>query len=121
MGFQKGNKLAGSRKGVKNKINNDVRQCFHKAYANMGGFDESGKLIETGDEAFLAWARQNQTEFYRMYSKMIPMTAELSDDLHEDFVATLVFEEEQSKMVEGKANVIDVAKMENGSQKPLRM
>ena len=44
----------------------------------------------TGHEDFLVWARQNQTEFYRMYDKMIPRTAELSDDLHEDCIATLV-------------------------------
>ncbi len=66
MVFQKGNKLAGSRKGVKNKVNGDVRDAFHKAYKHMGGFDENGKLIETGDEAFLKWARDNQTEFYRL-------------------------------------------------------
>ncbi len=106
MVFQKGNKLAGSRKGVKNKINNDVRQAFHNAYANMGGFDENGKLIETGDEAFLKWARQNQTEFYRLYAKMIPHTAELPDDLHENFLEELVLEEEQAKLIEG--NVVDV-------------
>ncbi len=78
------------------------------AYANMGGFDENGKLIETGDDAFLKWARQNQTEFYRMYAKMIPATAELGDDMHEDFVADLIFEEEQTMMIEGSAKIIDV-------------
>jgi len=66
----------------------------------MGGFDENGKLIETGGEAFLKWARKNQTEFYRMYDKMIPRTEELSDDLHEDFIAELIFEEEQAKVIE---------------------
>ena len=86
----------------------------------MGGFDENGKLIETGDEAFLKWARQNQTEFYRLYAKMIPKTAELGDDLHEDFVETLVFEEEQGKMIEGHAKVVDVgeaSEMGSDSQK----
>lgn len=75
MGFQKGNKLAVSRKGVKNKINNDVRQCFHKAYANMGGFDENGKLIETGDDAFLAWARHYKMDF----KNRLPPTITIQD------------------------------------------
>jgi hypothetical protein len=73
----------------------------------MGGFDENGKLIETGGEAFLKWARQNQTEFYRMYDKMIPRTAELSDDLHEDCIATLVFEDEQANVIESSAKSVD--------------
>ena len=107
--FEQGNTFStGRKKGARNKLTNDVRAAFHKAYANMGGFDENGKLIETGDEAFLKWARENQTEFYRLFAKMIPKTAELPDDIHEDFVDTLVFEEEQVKMIEGNAKVVDV-------------
>ncbi len=106
--FTKGHNLSKGRpKNSKNKVTNDVRESFHKAYANMGGFDENGKLIETGDEAFLKWARENQTEFYRLYAKMIPKTAELAEDLHEDFVATLIFEDEQVKMIEGSAKAVD--------------
>ena len=119
--FEKGNTFStGRKKGARNKLTNDVRAAFHKAYDGMGGFDENGKLIETGDDAFLKWAREHQTEFYKMYAKMIPRTAELGDDLHEDFVATLVFEEEQIKVIEGKAKVVDVtneAKKGSNSQK----
>ncbi|MGR3174544.1 MAG: hypothetical protein ACUZ8N_08110 [Candidatus Scalindua sp.] len=105
--FEHGNTFStGRKKGSRNRLTNDVRAAFHNAYDHMGGFDENGKLIETGDEAFLKWARENRTEFYRMYAKMIPHTAELPDDLHEDFVDTLIFEEEQ--MIEGKAKVVDV-------------
>jgi hypothetical protein len=105
--FEQGNNFStGRKKGSRNKLSNDVRAAFHKAYANMGGFDENGELIETGDQAFLVWARENQTEFYRMYAKMIPHTAELGDDLHEDFVAELIFEEEEGKMIEDKAKVL---------------
>ncbi len=39
---------------------------------------------------------------------MIPRTAELPDDLHEDFVDSLIFGEEQGRMIEGKAKVVDV-------------
>ncbi len=38
----------------------------------------------------------------RLYAKMIQRTEELSDDMHENFIATLVFEEE-AKMIEGEA------------------
>ena len=120
-GFQKGNKLAGSRKGKPNRLTNDVRQVFHKVYDEMGAHDKDEKTGEplSGHQAMLKWARGNQTEFYRLYGKMIPATAELGDDLHEDFVATLVFEEEQSHLIE--ANVVDVGKegvkqLPNGGQ-----
>jgi hypothetical protein len=77
----------------------------------MGG-DQINPMTDkpyTGHEAFLAWARKNQTEFYRHYAKMIPTTAELAEDIHEDFIETLVFEEEEAKMLEGEAtNVVDV-------------
>ncbi|GAF89360.1 unnamed protein product, partial [marine sediment metagenome] len=92
----------------KNKLTNDVRAAFHKVYNEMGHNREvDGKKI-TGHEAFLEWARDNATEFYRLYGKMIPATAELTGDIHEDFVDGLVFEEETLHLVEGQAEVIDV-------------
>ncbi len=108
--FEQGNTLStGRKKGSRNKLTNDVRAAFHKAYANMGGYDANGNLIKTGDEAFLAWARDNQTEFYRLFAKMLPKTPELPDDLHEDFLDELMLEEElaQAKMIEGNAKVVD--------------
>ncbi len=116
--FQKGHKLATGRpKGSKNRITNDVRQCFHKVYENMGNHivDETTGIPLTGDEAMLLWARDNPTEFYRLYGKMIPQTAELGGDLHEDFVDDLIFEEEQPKLVEA----VDVTDMGKEDQKQL--
>ncbi len=112
MGFEKGNKLAGSRKGSKNRITNDVRQVFHKVYDEMGEdcevVDEvtGKKRKQTGHEAMLAWGRENKTEFYRLYGKMIPATAELAEDMHEDFVEQLIFEDEEAELIE--TNAVDV-------------
>ncbi len=110
--FEKGNQAGvghGRPKGSKNRLTNDVRQVFHKVYEEMGKNTinpETGKPY-TGHEAMLEWARENQTEFYRLYGKMIPATAELPEELHEDFVASLVFEDEQVKMIEGSAKAVD--------------
>jgi len=108
MGFSQGNKYGGRKKGAKNRLTNDVRECFHKVYNEMGE-DQKGKDGKplTGHEAFLAWARENQTEFYRLYGKMIPATAELTGDIHEDFVDTLVFEEEEARLIEANTKVIN--------------
>ncbi len=109
MPFQKGNKLSGSRKGKKNRYTNDVRQVFHEVYNEMGNEvfvvdKDTGKTRkQTGHEAMLVWAKTNQTEFYRLYGKMIPATAELSEDMHEDFIAELIFEEEEAMLVETDA------------------
>jgi hypothetical protein len=109
MVFQKGNKLStGRAKGAKNKLTNDVRSAFHKVYNEMGENIHVDGRPMTGHEAFLSWARDNPTEFYRLYGKMIPATAELTGDVHEDFVDNLIFEEEQLNLVEGQANVVDV-------------
>jgi ABC-type sugar transport system substrate-binding protein len=107
--FEKGNKAAVGAKRGKNRITNDVRQVFHKVYDEMGKDEEvvdeatGEKRPQTGHEAMLKWAMANQTEFYRLYGKMIPATAELAEDMHEDFVANLIFEEEQDTLVETTA------------------
>ena len=108
--FELGNTFStGRKKGSRNRLTNDVRAAFHKAYDEMGEnkVGKDGRPM-TGHEAFLAWARDNQTEFYRLYAKLISQAAELPVNLHEDFVETLIFEEEQNKMLEGKAKVVDV-------------
>lgn len=109
--FGKGNKLGGRPKGSKNRITNDVRQVFHRVYDEMGKDVIDPKTGEslTGHEAMLLWARDNPTEFYRLYGKMIPQTAELPEDLHENFVDELIFEDELPKLVDAK-DVTDVGK-----------
>lgn len=97
----------GAKRG-KNRLTNDVRQVFHKVYDEMSADQtdpKTGKPL-TGHQAMLNWARENQTEFYRLYGKMIPATAELAEDMHEDFIAELIFEDEQAELIE--ANVVDV-------------
>jgi hypothetical protein len=108
--FQKGNKGNGGRpKGSRNRLTNDVRQVFHKVYDEMGADTEirdkeTGEMRpQTGHEAMLQWARENPTEYYRLYGKMIPATAELPDEMHEDFVATLIFEDEETELIETTA------------------
>jgi hypothetical protein len=98
MVFEAGNKFGGRRKGAKNKLTNDVRQIFHEIYNDMGKQDEildsvTGKMRKkTGKEAMMDWARDNQTEFYRLYGKMIPTTQEIQTDNHEDFLDELIVE-----------------------------
>jgi hypothetical protein len=98
--FQKGN--AGRPRGIKNKITRDIRQVFHDVYEEMGNdvIDEKTGKPLTGHQAMLVWARTCPTEFYRLYGKMIPTTAELPSDGHEDFIDNLIFDDEQPKLVE---------------------
>ncbi len=104
--FEKGNNHGKGRKaGSKNRLTNDVRQVFHKVYDEMGADERDEKTGEplTGHQAMLKWAQENKTEFYRLYGKMIPATAELPEDMHEDFVATLIFEDEEAELIETNA------------------
>jgi hypothetical protein len=104
MAFEKGVRQpgCGRPKGGKNKINNDIRQVFLKIFADMGDdtINEKTGLPMTGHEAMLTWARTSPTEFYRLYAKMIPTTAPVEDDGHEDFIDELVFEDEQPRRIE---------------------
>ena len=71
----------------------------------------------TGDEAFLAWGQENPTEFYRLYGKMIPTTLELPEDLHEDFIDELIFEEEERRIVDVEAEALPAPEMGDNDQK----
>ncbi len=108
--FEEGNTYStGRKKGSKNRYSNDGRAAFYNAYDEMGRNTinpDTGKPY-TCHEAFVAWARKNQTEFYRLFAKMIPKTAELAEDTHEDFIAELIIEDEQAKVIEGEAKAVD--------------
>ncbi len=118
--FKKGNN--GRPKGSKNRLTNDVRQIFHKVYDETGAetmivdkkTGEKRKM--TGHEAMLTWARDNMTEFYRLYGKMIPATAEITGEIHEDFVDGLIFSEEIDKLVDGQAVVVDGEAVDVGKE-----
>jgi hypothetical protein len=119
MPFEKGNQYGktGRPKGVKNRVNRDIRQVFHEVYDQIGEHiinEKTGKPL-TGQEAMIIWARDNPSEFYRLYAKMIPTTAELPIDGHEDFIDDLIFIDEQPKQVEA----VDVTDVGNDDQKQL--
>jgi hypothetical protein len=97
MPFEKGHLIRGGRKkGSKNRINKDIRSVFHQVYEEIGSnrlSEETGEPM-TGHEAMVDWARNNPTEFYRLYGKMIPTREEQPEDMHEDFIDDLVLEDE---------------------------
>lgn len=63
MAAPKGHKQWGHRKkGSKNKFTRSAKEAFQIAFDTMGG----GK-------ALAAWAKENQTEFYKLYARLIPV------------------------------------------------
>ncbi len=58
---------SGRKAGTPNKFTASVKDAFEFA------FDEIG-----GAAALAAWAKDNQTAFYKIYSKMLPTDAALS-------------------------------------------
>ena len=52
----------GSRKGVPNKSTAAVKEALAFAYQGIGGH-----------ERFRDWAAENPTEFYKLYSKQLPL------------------------------------------------
>ena len=88
-----------------------MRQVFHQVYEEMGANQLNPKTNQplSGHEAMLLWARDNPTEFYRLYGKMIPTREEQQEDQHEDFIEELVLEDE-IRYVEAK-EVGDIARI----------
>ena len=56
-----GKKTGGRQKGTPNKVSGTVRENVISVFDGLGGLD-----------AMTGWARENQTEFYRLYSKLLP-------------------------------------------------
>lgn len=68
MPFQPGNPKSGGRApGVPNKFTASFREAVLFVYQGIGGH-----------EAFLKWARENPTEYYRIAARLIP--AEMRSD-----------------------------------------
>jgi hypothetical protein len=57
-----GKKTGGRTKGTPNKTTASVKQALSEAFEGMGGVD-----------ALLAWGSDNQTEFYKLWAKLLPV------------------------------------------------
>lgn len=56
-----GQKTGGRQKGTPNKTTVAVKEALNTVFANVGGV-----------EAMTTWAQANETEFYKLYAKMLP-------------------------------------------------
>jgi len=56
-----GYKIGGRQQGTPNRITTAFKQAVQIVYDDIGGH-----------VAFAAWARENQTDFYRIASRLIP-------------------------------------------------
>jgi hypothetical protein len=54
-------KTGGRKKGTPNKASVEVKAALEKAYTTIGGH-----------AALARWARDNQTEFYKLWAKLLP-------------------------------------------------
>ena len=62
MGFQKGKPKTGGRlPGVNNRFTGAFREAVQVVYNGLGGHT-----------AFLEWAKENRTEYYRIAARLIP-------------------------------------------------
>jgi hypothetical protein len=69
MGFQKGHAKAGGRKpGGRNKTTVAVKEALHAAFGELGGV-----------KALVAWGKENQGEFYKLWVKTLPTEIKNAD------------------------------------------
>jgi hypothetical protein len=57
----------GRQKGTPNKLTVNAREAFQHAFDEMGG-----------PAQLAAWARMNETEFYKLFARLIPVQQEHS-------------------------------------------
>jgi hypothetical protein len=61
----------GRPRGSPNKLTATARENIVTTFNRVGGLD-----------AFEAWARANQTEFYRLYAKLLPMDVRIDASMN---------------------------------------
>lgn len=75
-GSSPGERRGGRKKGTPNKLTQSVKQVFEEAFEDMGGA-----------KALVSWGKLNQTDFYKLYARLIPQDINakhgLSDSLAE--------------------------------------
>lgn len=57
----------GKAKGTQTKATQSVKEAFRLAFEGIGGVD-----------ALIEWAKKEKTEFFKIYSKLLPKEVELS-------------------------------------------
>lgn len=71
----RGHKTGGRRKGTPNKISGTVRDNVIEVFDRIGGVN-----------SMALWAQENQTDFYRLYARLIPT------EIHADVGAVSLIE-----------------------------
>ncbi len=66
-----GRKTGGRQKGTPNKTTTQAKEAIAKAYASIGG-----------DDTFADWAKDNQTEFYKLFARLLPVEGPGADGEH---------------------------------------
>lgn len=56
-----GAKTGGRIKGTPNKLTRAGREAFERAFRGIGG-----------QKALAAWAKENRTDFYKLYARLLP-------------------------------------------------
>lgn len=72
----RGFKTGGRKKGTPNKFTASVKAAFEEAFERMGGV-----------EALVSWAQSEPTEFYKLYSKLLP--AEVRNNVNANVDGTI--------------------------------
>jgi hypothetical protein len=74
-----GQKTGGRQKGVPNKISGAAKDNINAVFIRLGGTAGMAK-----------WAEDNQTQFYQIYAKLLPIDLDVSGSLtHEVSLAEL--------------------------------
>jgi hypothetical protein len=96
MGFKKGNKLAGSRKGIPNRVTREFKTLVENCFSNIGDQAELDK-----------WARKHRDFFYtKVWAKLAPLqfTGQVKVDHEHEFDGAI---EIFSRLVAGRRAAIE--------------
>lgn len=67
----KGHKTGGRQEGTRNKATLAAREAFQHAFDHIGG-----------PESLATWAKENLTEFYKLYGRLIPVDIQAKGNIN---------------------------------------
>lgn len=94
-----------SRKGVPNKIGAQAKENVVAVFTRLGG-----------TAAMAEWARENQTEFYKLYARLIPTEMTATIDIRD--TSELSNDELARELTEVRAALAGTTQSESGEGEP---
>lgn len=95
-----GKKTGGRKRGTPNKLTRSVKLALEESFTKMGGI-----------AALVRWGKENPTEFYKLWAKILPVEAREADAMIDSELKQLQSEKLKAEIERMKSGMPDDAEV----------